>query len=176
VTNTIIQYSHSTILELTLTPELPQRMDATVKDKFNMRQDPNRHNSHSKILKYYTQQTIPPNKINPSTWIDPKTQTQHERDKTLKKHFTLMPHNTFDRAALLQHQKEKRTGHNDSQKMDYTHFTKHSEQMVTQHFSKDAPRERYENEKKLTSHDYGWLPSLEFPERSAHALKSTKFD
>ncbi len=156
-----------------------------------MKQEIGRHNSNSRMLKYYNQ-TLPPNKIKPSETKDPREMTQQEIDESLRRTFTLNPYDTFERKDLYQHESTKSTRGgssqnsvrgrtdtmtpNDEKERTASHVEKHAQDMIKTQFRKESPRTRYGNEKKITSHDYGWLPSLEFPGRSVHGVKQMRFD
>lgn len=168
--------------ELTLVPEPPQRRG--LRDKYDMKQDPARHNANSKMLKYYNQ-NLPPNKTIPSQVKDHRAMLQHDIDESIRKTFSLNPHQAFERRDLYQYELEKNRerrnreieSHEKEKSLkDDSHIVRHAEDMVKTQFRIDSPHTRYNNHRKLTSHDYGWLPSLEFPGKSSHGLKTMRFE
>ena len=118
--------------------------------------------------------------MHPTTYVDPRNQS--ERDAVHRKEFTLTPYTNFDKTTLHQHrtttstrQQSDQYGLEKSMQTRTMEMTRQNAQLVTKYFSKSIPKDRYE-QKKLTSHEYGWLPSIEFPEKSPYGLRSIKFE
>lgn len=147
--------------EISIFPEPPQRI--TEKDRYYMKQTPGRHNSNSKMLKYYYTYSLPPNKSDSHT---KKDMTHEDLIEINRKFYTLQPNSTYEPTSLYkcQHKEDESfLSKNASQTVSST--MDNTSSRVTIHgfnLTNDSPKNRFDNRKTLTSHDYGWCNTLEY--------------